>query len=231
MKTLKFLFLTLISVLMINSVQAQDTLKYGRDYEIVEYTTGSPSGIKLEQIVVNTAISLIFSKPINLNETSLFENIKLIGYRYDSIINKNIKNKMIMNIIFSNTEILPILTGLENIREIILFPRSGYKFILISKPNNMYNNIFNEGVKSCQNGLKTYSNNENVLIYPNPTTGQITIEGVVVKKVELLNAEGALIGEYTTNIIDISNQASGLYMLNVFDSNGLVKTEKITLTK
>jgi len=65
----------------------------------------------------------------------------------------------------------------------------------------------------------------NFNVYPNPTIGDITIEGAGVKKIEVINASGKLImtkevkgGE--KNQINIENQARGIYFIKIISTEG-----------
>jgi hypothetical protein len=68
-------------------------------------------------------------------------------------------------------------------------------------------------------------------LYPNPTSGQFTVEGVNVSKVEVYNlvgqkvyeAEGKEIG------IDAVNWNKGIYLVNIINQNGAVETRKLVV--
>jgi len=66
-------------------------------------------------------------------------------------------------------------------------------------------------------------NNEQLTIYPNPTTGQLTIknEKITIKNVEIYDIIGQVVGAYcirpeaTETIIDISYLANGIYFIKI----------------
>lgn len=64
-----------------------------------------------------------------------------------------------------------------------------------------------------------------VAIYPNPTTGEIIIEGVNLEMVEVITIEGQIIEqiEIINNItkIDLSNQSKGIYFIKVIADKGM----------
>jgi hypothetical protein len=64
-------------------------------------------------------------------------------------------------------------------------------------------------------------------LYPNPVCSMLTIEGVEVEFVEVLNAMGQTLGTYRHNEIDLSGLQSGVYFLRVTSTEGQVSTEKI----
>ncbi len=65
-------------------------------------------------------------------------------------------------------------------------------------------------------------------IYPNPTTGQITIESENIQQVEVYNISGVLVKSTTSNIINIGEQAKGVYFVKLIGERG-VSTQKIIL--
>jgi len=70
-----------------------------------------------------------------------------------------------------------------------------------------------------------------VLVYPNPTTGRIELTGEDIYKTEAYSSTGAILGRYSGRNIDLSNLSNGLYILNIYGKDGLVKKEKIMLAK
>jgi len=82
-------------------------------------------------------------------------------------------------------------------------------------------------------GLET-PNNQNFSIYPNPTTGIVTIEGAKDSKITVYNMIGEAI--YTNDnataitTIDLSSFSVGNYFVKIINNEG-VSTQKIILTK
>ena len=72
-------------------------------------------------------------------------------------------------------------------------------------------------------------------LYPNPTEGLFTVEGVNVAKVEVYNLVGQKVFETengereTENYIDASNWNKGIYLVNIVDRNGAVETKKLVV--
>ena len=70
--------------------------------------------------------------------------------------------------------------------------------------------------------------NDSFIISPNPTEGNIKIEGVKVVGFRVYSTSGQLVETFNnTNEIDVSNLSQGIYLLRVVDDQGLVITEKI----
>ena len=77
-------------------------------------------------------------------------------------------------------------------------------------------------------------NNANIYnIYPNPTSGKITVSGANIKEVEIYNLCGQKVlsvkGEQNVNI-DMSSLISGIYMVKITDNNGKVSVNKIVFS-
>ena len=70
-----------------------------------------------------------------------------------------------------------------------------------------------------------------VKLYPNPTTGQFTVEGANMARVEVFNIVGqkVLEAEGQTVNIDASNWNKGIYLVNIIEQNGAVTTKKLTV--
>ena len=69
-------------------------------------------------------------------------------------------------------------------------------------------------------------------IYPNPTSGNFTVEGLNVAKVEVYNLVGQKVFEQQGNKvvnIDASRWNKGIYLINVLNENGSVETKKLVV--
>ena len=68
-------------------------------------------------------------------------------------------------------------------------------------------------------------------LYPNPTTGQFTVEGVNVAKVEVYNLVGQKIHEAEGQVvnIDATDWNKGIYLVNIIEENGAVVTKKLVV--
>ena len=68
-------------------------------------------------------------------------------------------------------------------------------------------------------------------LYPNPTTGQFTVEGANVTKVEVYNLVGQKVHETTGQVvnIDAAHWNKGIYLVNIIEQNGAVVTKKLVV--
>ena len=69
-------------------------------------------------------------------------------------------------------------------------------------------------------------------LYPNPTTGQFTVEGAKVSKVEVFNIVGQKVCEQQGSKvfnIDATEWNKGIYLVNIIEKNGAVTTKKLVV--
>ena len=68
-------------------------------------------------------------------------------------------------------------------------------------------------------------------LYPNPTTGQFTVEGANVAKVEVYNLVGQKVHHAKGRVvnIDASDWNKGIYLVNVIEQNGAVVTKQLVV--
>lgn len=68
-------------------------------------------------------------------------------------------------------------------------------------------------------------------LYPNPTTGNFTVEGANVAKVEVYNLVGQKVYAEQGKVINInaSDWNKGIYLVNITDNNGFVETKKLVV--
>ena len=68
-------------------------------------------------------------------------------------------------------------------------------------------------------------------LYPNPTTGQFTVEGANVTKVEVYNLVGQKVheAEGKSVSIDAAEWNKGIYLVNIVEENGAVVTKKLVV--
>ena len=72
-------------------------------------------------------------------------------------------------------------------------------------------------------------------LYPNPTTGNFTVEGTNVAQVEVYNLVGQKV--YTSHLSPLTSQFNinasgwnkGIYLVNITDNNGAVETKKLVV--
>lgn len=68
-----------------------------------------------------------------------------------------------------------------------------------------------------------------ISIYPNPTSETVRIEGVRPAEVQVYNAFGQLVKTVRdSNAISVADLSHGVYLLRITDMNGMVYTDKIT---
>ena len=68
-------------------------------------------------------------------------------------------------------------------------------------------------------------------LYPNPTTGQFTVEGANVAKVEVYNLVGQKVHEAEGQVVNINaaDWNKGIYLVNIIEQNGAVVTKKLVV--
>lgn len=68
-------------------------------------------------------------------------------------------------------------------------------------------------------------------LYPNPTTGQFTVEGANVAKVEVFNLVGQKVHQAEGQVINIdaAEWHKGIYLVNIIEQNGAVVTKKLVV--
>ncbi len=68
-------------------------------------------------------------------------------------------------------------------------------------------------------------------LYPNPTTGQFTVEGANVAKVEVYNLVGQKMHEAEGQAVSINaaNWNKGIYLVNITEQNGAMVTKKLVV--
>lgn len=69
---------------------------------------------------------------------------------------------------------------------------------------------------------------DDVAIYPNPSTGRITVEANNLKQVDIYNISGILLKSTENNEIDLSKLSNGLYLVKITTNKGNT-TKKIIL--
>ena len=73
------------------------------------------------------------------------------------------------------------------------------------------------------NNLATLSN---VQVYPNPTSGKLTIDAENFEGVEVYDVSGRLIIKSELKTIDLEEQSKGLYLLKI-NANGTTQEFKV----
>ena len=109
-----------------------------------------------------------------------------------------------------------------------------YIFSFLIDTGNFYCEISN-GCGTIQSqeielviGIESYSINDKIKIYPNPTSHQLIIESeeLLFKKIDIINVTGKTIKsiKQNINIINVTDLSNGIYFIKVF-------TEEKTITK
>ena len=78
-------------------------------------------------------------------------------------------------------------------------------------------------------GINEMSNT--VAIFPNPTSGMITIKATNFAKVEVYNTVGQLVETKTATTFDVSTYSTGVYFFKVYDANNNSVTKRVMVTK
>ena len=75
--------------------------------------------------------------------------------------------------------------------------------------------------------------NETVSIYPNPTNGIVNVEGHEIIEVKVYNALGHLVKETKENVIDLSGQNAGVYLIKITTPSRIITKQilKTSITK
>ena len=68
-------------------------------------------------------------------------------------------------------------------------------------------------------------------LYPNPTTGQFTVEGANVERVEVYNLVGQKVHEAEGQVVNIddANWRKGIYLVNIIEQNGTMVAKKLVV--
>jgi hypothetical protein len=70
-----------------------------------------------------------------------------------------------------------------------------------------------------------------VTIYPNPTSGTITITAASFVKVEIYNTVGQLVETKNVKTFDVSTYNTGIYFFKVYDTNNNSVTKRVMVTR
>jgi NADH:ubiquinone oxidoreductase subunit len=64
-------------------------------------------------------------------------------------------------------------------------------------------------------------------VYPNPTTGMVTVEGENISAIAIYSAAGQLINVVTTTTVDMSVYGAGVYFLNIVDNANNTTVQRV----
>lgn len=98
-------------------------------------------------------------------------------------------------------------------------PQGSYSADLIINTNDAENPQFVVPVTLVANYDAVIENAANAFnVYPNPTTGMVTVEGENIAAIAIYNAAGQLIKVVNTTTIDMRALGTGVYFLNIVDN-------------
>lgn len=98
-------------------------------------------------------------------------------------------------------------------------PQGSYSADLIINTNDAENPQFVVPVTLVANYDAVIENAANAFnVYPNPTTGMVTVEGEDIAAIAIYNAAGQLIKVVNTTTIDMRALGTGVYFLNIVDN-------------
>ena len=98
-------------------------------------------------------------------------------------------------------------------------PQGNYSADLIINTNDAENPQFVVPVTLVANYDAVIENAASAFnVYPNPTTGMVTVEGENIAAIAIYNAAGQLIKVVNTTTIDMSAMGTGVYFLNIVDN-------------
>ena len=101
--------------------------------------------------------------------------------------------------------------------------------VIFQVVNSYYDKPFIVYIQSGITGVEELS--AEAKLYPNPTTGQFTVEGANVAKVEVYNLVGQKVHEAEGQVVNINaaNWDKGIYLVNIIEQNGAVVTKKLVV--
>ena len=108
-------------------------------------------------------------------------------------------------------------------------PNDGYAFVNWTENDEVismdaeYSFVvyLNKRITAHFSGLGVEDNTIKVSVYPNPTDGLIKIEEKEVERIEVYNIVGQLIKKTKENVLDISDQEAGTYIIKVITASGI----------
>ncbi len=101
-----------------------------------------------------------------------------------------------------------------------------------NNPPILTNNVLNTYISNYQTNFVNIDDAIGVNIYPNPTTGKITVKAEKIERIEIMDIQGQKVRSQKTedgskmSEIDLSQQAKGIYIIKVTTEKG-VAVEKI----
>ena len=69
-------------------------------------------------------------------------------------------------------------------------------------------------------------------VYPNPSKGEVTIEGVEVAEIKVYNSLGQMVKTFQgSNEINVSGLPEGVYLLRIMDADGRNHALRVAVKK
>ena len=66
-------------------------------------------------------------------------------------------------------------------------------------------------------------------VYPNPTTGMVTVEGENINAIAIYSAAGQLVNVVRDNKVDMSTFGAGVYFLNIIDNANNTTVQRVVV--
>ena len=106
-------------------------------------------------------------------------------------------------------------------------------YLIVNCPSGSTSEKSNEECETTPPGQGIAEFANSIAIYPNPTTGTITItaDNSTFSKVEIYNTVGQLIETKTVQQFDISSYSNGVYLFKVYDEYNNSVTKRVMVTK
>ena len=96
--------------------------------------------------------------------------------------------------------------------------------VIFGAPPELFFLVFDdEGWAVSENAMHSQTCN----VYPNPAREKVTIEGLEASEVQVYNALGQLVKETKGNVLDLSDQDAGTYILKVITPSGTITKQII----
>ena len=112
----------------------------------------------------------------------------------------------------------------------INLPEGTYSANLIIYTNDEENPEFNIPVVLHADYDAIIENAESAFsVYPNPTTGLVTVEGENISIIAIYSAAGQLINVVNTTTIDLSTFGTGVYFLNIIDNANNATVQRVVV--
>ena len=135
--------------------------------------------------------------------------------------------------------ILKEATCEDNLAQVEAMPNEGHSFLYWEangeqvSSENIYSFELEEDTELVAHfsGMDIKEEKTKLSVYPNPTTGIVTITGKDLKQAEVLNTLGQRVatatGEGERITIDISSLPTGIYFINITDTEGRKCVRKV----